>query len=140
MNNISLSSVSRREFLGAVGVAGATLGLGLPQFGHAVQTGKIPLGLELYSPNSGGCCDALHVDRLNHNQGAESTLAFLLALAEMKLMQEENKKLRDKNLELTGSTRGMCLSLTAFWLPFLYLCLDFIFLCSPRGVHVSVKD
>ena len=49
MNNISLSSVSRREFLGAVGVAGAALGLGLPQFGHAVQTGKIPLGLELYS-------------------------------------------------------------------------------------------
>ena len=49
MNNISLSSVSRREFLGAVGVAGAALGLGLPQFGHAVQTAKIPVGLELYS-------------------------------------------------------------------------------------------
>ena len=45
------------------------------------------LGLELYSPNSGGCRDALHVDRVNGNQGAESTLAFLLSLAEMRIMQ-----------------------------------------------------
>ncbi len=36
------------------------------------------LGLELYSPSTGGCRDALHVDRVNRNQGAESTLAFLL--------------------------------------------------------------
>jgi hypothetical protein len=43
--------------------------------------------LELYSPGTGGCRDALHVDRVNGNQGAESTLAFLLALAEMRLMQ-----------------------------------------------------
>jgi len=43
------------------------------------------LGIELYSPNSGGCYDALHVDRPNQNQGAESTLAFLVSLAEMKL-------------------------------------------------------
>jgi hypothetical protein len=45
------------------------------------------LGLELYSPSTGGCRDALHVDRVNGNQGAESTLAFLLSLAEMRLMQ-----------------------------------------------------
>ena len=45
------------------------------------------LGLELYSPSTGGCRDALHVDRVNQNQGAESTLAFLLSLAEMQLMQ-----------------------------------------------------
>ena len=45
------------------------------------------LGLELYSPNTGGCRDALHVDRVNGNQGAESTLAFLLSLAEMQLTQ-----------------------------------------------------
>lgn len=43
------------------------------------------LGLELYSPESGACGDGLHVDRVNGNQGAESTLAFLLALAEMRL-------------------------------------------------------
>jgi len=45
------------------------------------------LGLEVYSPSTGGCRDALHVDRVNQNQGAESTLAFLLSLAEMQLMQ-----------------------------------------------------
>jgi hypothetical protein len=45
------------------------------------------LGLELYSPNTGGCRDALHVDRVNQNQGAESTLAFLLSLAELQLVQ-----------------------------------------------------
>ncbi len=43
------------------------------------------LGLELYSPESGGCRDGLHVDRVNGNQGAESTLAFLLSLAEMRI-------------------------------------------------------
>ncbi len=45
------------------------------------------LGLELYSPTSGGCRDGLHVDRVNGNQGAESTLAFLLSLAEIRLAQ-----------------------------------------------------
>ena len=45
------------------------------------------LGLELYSPENGGCRDGLHVDRVNRNQGAESTLAFLLSLAEMRLAQ-----------------------------------------------------
>jgi glycosyltransferase involved in cell wall biosynthesis len=45
------------------------------------------LGLELYSPESGGCGDGLHVDRVNGNQGAESTLAFLLSLTEMRLAQ-----------------------------------------------------
>ena len=45
------------------------------------------LGLELYSPSTGGCRDGLHVDRVNRNQGAESTVAFLLSLAEMRLAQ-----------------------------------------------------
>jgi glycosyltransferase involved in cell wall biosynthesis len=45
------------------------------------------LGLELYAPDTGGCRDGLHVDRANGNQGAESTLAFLLSLAEMRLGQ-----------------------------------------------------
>jgi len=45
------------------------------------------LGLELYSPESGACGDGLHVDRINENQGAESTLAFLLSLTEMRIAQ-----------------------------------------------------
>lgn len=37
----------------------------------------------LYDPVSGGCRDGIHEDRLNENQGAESTLSFLIALLEM---------------------------------------------------------
>nr|WP_218280315.1 glycosyltransferase [Verrucomicrobium spinosum] len=45
--------------------------------------GRNDLGLPLYDSSNGGCGDGLHADRVNENQGAESTLAFLLALAEM---------------------------------------------------------
>lgn len=38
----------------------------------------------LYDPATGGCRDGVHPDRLNENQGAESTLSFLLALLEMR--------------------------------------------------------
>ena len=41
------------------------------------------LGVALYDAQTGGCRDGLHIDRVNQNQGAESTLAFLLSLAEM---------------------------------------------------------
>jgi glycosyltransferase involved in cell wall biosynthesis len=44
------------------------------------------LGVPLYDPFSGGCRDALHEDRPNENQGAESTLAFLCASLEMRQM------------------------------------------------------
>jgi len=38
----------------------------------------------LYDPATGGCRDGLHIDRVNENQGAESTLSFLIALCEMR--------------------------------------------------------
>lgn len=46
--------------------------------------GRNDLGLPLYDPNTGGCRDGLHPDRANQNQGAESTLAFLTALLELR--------------------------------------------------------
>jgi len=45
--------------------------------------GRNDLGLPVYNHTTGGCRDGLHFDRVNENQGAESTLAFLLSLAEM---------------------------------------------------------
>lgn len=45
--------------------------------------GRNDLGLPLYDFATGGCGDGLHPDRVNHNQGAESTLAFHLSLTEM---------------------------------------------------------
>jgi glycosyltransferase involved in cell wall biosynthesis len=47
----------------------------------------------VFDPVTGGCRDGLHFDRVNENQGAESTLAFQLALLEM------------RNLELTPALR-----------------------------------
>jgi glycosyltransferase involved in cell wall biosynthesis len=49
--------------------------------------GRNDLGQELYDSGTGGCCDGLQADRVNRNQGAESTLAFLLSLAEMNLLE-----------------------------------------------------
>ena len=49
--------------------------------------GRNDLGIPVYDAGSGGCADGLHADRINENQGAESTLAFHLSLAEMKLAQ-----------------------------------------------------
>ena len=45
--------------------------------------GRNDLGRPLYDFSTGGCSDGLHEDRVSENQGAESTLAFHLALAEM---------------------------------------------------------
>ncbi|MBI5068023.1 MAG: glycosyltransferase family 4 protein [Deltaproteobacteria bacterium] len=45
--------------------------------------GRNDLGQPLYDFGGGGCSDGLHQDRVSENQGAESTLAFHLSLAEM---------------------------------------------------------
>ena len=50
-------------------------------------TGRNDLGQPVCDPSTGACCDGLHADRVNQNQGAESTLAYLLALAEMQLLE-----------------------------------------------------
>ena len=49
--------------------------------------GRNDLNLLVYDPTTGGCRDGLHPDRLNENQGAESTLAFLQALLELRLAE-----------------------------------------------------
>ncbi len=46
--------------------------------------GQNQLQKVLYEPSTGGCRDGLHADRVNENQGAESTLSFLLALLAMR--------------------------------------------------------
>jgi glycosyltransferase involved in cell wall biosynthesis len=49
--------------------------------------GRNDLNLPLYDPTTGGCRDGLHPDRPNENQGAESTLAFLQTLLELRLAE-----------------------------------------------------
>jgi len=50
--------------------------------------GDNDLQLPLYDSITGGCRDGLHPDRANENQGAESTLSFLMALLEMSSLPE----------------------------------------------------
>ena len=57
------------------------------------------LGLALYDPGTGGCRDGLHVDRLSQNQGAESTLAFLLSLAETRALQNTLTSFKEPSAE-----------------------------------------
>jgi hypothetical protein len=49
MDNALSSTVTRRAFLGAVGVAGAALGFGLAPQVQGAADQKIPVGLQLYS-------------------------------------------------------------------------------------------
>jgi glycosyltransferase involved in cell wall biosynthesis len=51
--------------------------------------GRNALGQPLFDEASGGCRDGMHADRLNLNQGAESTLSFQMGLQEwLKLNQK----------------------------------------------------
>ncbi len=53
--------------------------------------GDNDLQLPLYDSVTGGCRDGLHPERANQNQGAESTLSFLMALLEMRSLQKAEK-------------------------------------------------
>ena len=53
--------------------------------------GENDLQLPLYDSVSGGCRDGLHPDRANENQGAESTLSFLMALLEMRSLERSEQ-------------------------------------------------
>jgi len=50
--------------------------------------GDNDLQIALYDATTGGCRDGLHPDHANENQGAESTLSFLMALLEMRKLEE----------------------------------------------------
>jgi glycosyltransferase involved in cell wall biosynthesis len=70
--------------------------------------GRNDLNLPLYDARSGGCFDGLHDDRVNLNQGAESTLAFLLALQEMRLVEQSRNSpfLSTKSMPMAGKRKA----------------------------------
>ena len=53
--------------------------------------GDNDLQVVLYDASTGGCRDGLHPDRVNENEGAESSLAFLMASLEMRLLEEDTE-------------------------------------------------
>ena len=61
--------------------------------------GRNDLNLSLYDPTTGGCRDGLHPDRANENQGAESTLAFLQALLELRLLENSLQSVEARSNE-----------------------------------------
>jgi glycosyltransferase involved in cell wall biosynthesis len=63
--------------------------------------GKNDLQVPLYDATTGGCRDGLHPDRINENQGAESTLSFLMALLEMQEATVTNAQ--ERNIEMSTS-------------------------------------
>ena len=66
--------------------------------------GDNDLQIVLYDSSSGGCRDGLHPDRANENQGAESTLSFLMASLEMRLQEDsELPKMMHEMLVRTGA-------------------------------------
>jgi glycosyltransferase involved in cell wall biosynthesis len=64
--------------------------------------GKNDLQVPLYDATTGGCRDGLHPDRINENQGAESTLSFLMALLEMQAAKVTNAQ--ELQLEMSTSS------------------------------------
>jgi glycosyltransferase involved in cell wall biosynthesis len=64
--------------------------------------GKNDLRVTLYDTTTGGCRDGLHPDRVNENQGAESTLSFLMALLDMQEVKVTNAQVR--HLEMSASS------------------------------------
>jgi glycosyltransferase involved in cell wall biosynthesis len=66
--------------------------------------GRNDLNLSLYDPTTGGCRDGLHPDRLNENQGAESTLAFLQSLLELRQVYNTLHSMERSNEQTIIST------------------------------------
>ena len=64
--------------------------------------GKNDLQVPLYDATTGGCKDGLHPDRINENQGAESTLSFLMALLEMQAAKVANTQ--ELQLEMSSTS------------------------------------
>jgi len=73
--------------------------------------GRNDILIPLYDPSSGGCRDGLHPDRPNENQGAESTLAWLLALLRIHLHQraiESDRPGRSRRTPRPPTARSRC--------------------------------
>ena len=63
--------------------------------------GENDLHVPLYDAVTGGCKDGLHPDRANENQGAESTLSFLMALLDMQGIQSETTESMSQEMSVS---------------------------------------
>ena len=71
--------------------------------------GRNALGVSVYDKATGGCRDGLHIDRLNENQGAESTLSLIQSMLEMKQFAREH----EDRLRANGKRRASLVLVTS---------------------------
>jgi hypothetical protein len=64
--------------------------------------GANDLGVPLVDVSTGSCRDGLHPDRANENRGAESTISYLLALADNRRLAQ----MRDPR-DMVGSRKTL---------------------------------
>jgi hypothetical protein len=69
-------------------------------------TGNNDTGSSLYDYQTGGCRDGLHADGPNLNQGAESTLAWLIALLTMMDVHRSRALEEDGRPAVAASSNG----------------------------------
>jgi glycosyltransferase involved in cell wall biosynthesis len=69
--------------------------------------GRNDLGLPVYDASTGGCRDGLLEDRINENQGAESTLAMLLSQAEMMRFEADLAAAEEQANEATAKSTAV---------------------------------
>jgi glycosyltransferase involved in cell wall biosynthesis len=65
--------------------------------------GSNDLRISLIDSRTGACSDGLHIDRPNENRGAESTLSYLLGLAEIRQFAGTTEEINKLQAELSRS-------------------------------------
>ena len=71
--------------------------------------GRNALGVSVYDKTTGGCRDGLHIDRLNENQGAESTVSLVQSMLEMMQFAREQRdalRVNGKRRAILGLVNG----------------------------------
>jgi glycosyltransferase involved in cell wall biosynthesis len=67
--------------------------------------GRNDLNLSVYNPRTGGCHDGLDPEGVNQNEGAESTLAFILSWIEIEQLIRHDAKAHQRMEDLVESHR-----------------------------------
>jgi len=57
--------------------------------------GKNRLNQIIYNPSNGGCYDGLEEANINLNQGAESTISYLMARLTIENIRKQEARLKD---------------------------------------------
>lgn len=89
------AATSLSAYRTAYDITGAEFWLDQAQRAFGWFIGQNHLGVPIFDAETGGCMDGVHHDRVNENQGAESTLSFLMSQCEWsQLTKCQHRELR----------------------------------------------